>query len=168
MNQQKFEQTFRAKINSILMQFCQINGKIDENLMDQLRSSIFGAIMRVVNSKDMKGKKLFTIFQVIQLLFFLLDQLNMDKGKYVTKMKLLAKEKKLKAEKEAEDMAKLEEDLELLEKTLSQSEAGTFDFDVDESFMREIDEIEKKALAVEVKDEKEEEEKAAKRMKMEN
>lgn len=62
MNQQKFEQTFRAKINSILMQFCQINGKIDENLMDQLRSSIFGAIMRVVNSKDMKGKKLFTIF----------------------------------------------------------------------------------------------------------
>lgn len=94
--------------------------------------------------------------------------MNLDKGKYVTKMKLLAKEKKLKAEKEAADMAKLEEDLELLEKTLSQSEAGTFDFDDDESFMREIDEIEKKALAVEVKDEKEEEEKAAKRMKMEN
>lgn len=89
-----------------------------------------------------------------------------DKTQHVSNVKLKAKEKMLKLEKEIADMKRIEQSMEVLEKSLTQS-VETFDFpDEDEAFL--MNEAEKIEMQVKIKDEKEEEEKAAKRAKLDD
>lgn len=57
MKKQIFYRMLNAKIEATVQENCQLNDKIDADLEETVRSSLFGAFMRTVNSNEFKRKK---------------------------------------------------------------------------------------------------------------